>query len=100
MLQKIKAWWNSNERVVNGLRLELETLKKEQVELLAELHTRVTLCNERSQHVEYYLGIRQHNFPTGERRWNFQQVAKDLGIHPIKGITRVRRPQTIPRDKA
>ena len=42
------------------------------------IHNRVMLSNNRSAHIEHYLGMRSNKFAQGERMWDFQQVAKDL----------------------
>jgi len=52
----------------------IEALEKDN----EELHERLSIAKLRFEHIEYYLGIRQHSFGPGERRWDFQQVKKDL----------------------
>jgi len=43
-------------------------------------HNRITLSNNRSAHIEHYLGMRANKFAQGERMWDFQQISKDLNV--------------------
>ncbi len=57
-----------------SLELRIEALEKEN----KMLHERVSMAYLRFQHIEYYLGILQHTFRDGERRFDFQQIKKDM----------------------
>lgn len=54
---------------------------------LANLHNRLNMANGRTAHVEHYLGIRFHNFPDGERMWDFRQIMNDMS-HSTKPKSR------------
>jgi hypothetical protein len=81
---------NLNDAALQGVTVEAQRCTRENV----ALHNRISMANQRSAHIEHYVGLRSHSFKPGERMWAFHQLLVDVnaGSRPVslfsKGVHR------------
>lgn len=68
-------------RQIQSLQMDLDVIKANGV----NVHNRLDLANQRTAHVEHYLGLRQHQFVEHEKMWGFFQARDDIqkGKRPV-----------------
>jgi hypothetical protein len=67
-------WLSAFNRDVQNLAGRVEKLEQEN----RLLHQRLNLARLRAEHIEHYLGMREHTFKPNDHAWEFGQVREDV----------------------